>query len=851
MPVSYVPFDLQDGYIHDWLVAGPQAIAVQGVASLPAGASKAQILGHFYAESSGIERLPVEPGPLDESTFRVEDYEGLWATYACAEDHFVDLSARYPSCHYLRGWAYTELDVPDSRTLVLGLTADGPADVWLNGAHVHRGDAFGFHSSALQASLRQGANELLVRFEHVGSGACRHRFALKLTGQTEGVQVRIPTAIEDVAYRNQLASLFNSAYTDRDVFTRDETITVHWPGDMRGSDEAVIRLQTPDGRIYAEHRAAAVPGQSSAFLPALHAPQGPLRLRFLPRTQLFYDQNVRVERQIALWGMGLEAYSEVPFGIYPERRLQALQHAMRGGGVFAEIAKMALGQWAAVETTPILAAIDTVNRHEADAPLFLVALLGMLCRWGEQPDFPAALKDPIETCLLGFRGWDTPPAAGGIDATAESTRILLHTSEILAGQLLPDRVFAASGRTGQWHRERGERMALVWLRHRGTGGFAAWDSPNAFEAELVALAHLMDLSETEAVWQLVTVTMDKLLFTLALNTYRGVFGATQGAADVTSIKGGLLAATAGISRLLWGQGVFNHHLAGVVSMACMEDYQLPPLIPDIAMTSREELWNRECHVTGDAEAETVNKVTYRTPDFLLASAQDYHPGEPGGRQHVWQATLGPEAVVYTTHPACVGRGEGHAPGFWLGNATLPRVAQWKDVLIAIYDVPEDDWMGYTHAYFPTYAFDAHALLENAQGQAWAFAQKGEGYVAITASQGLSWITQGPAAYRELRSYGHDAVWCCQMGRAAWDGDFEAFQERVLSLPVVFDKLVVRFDTLRGETLTFGWEGPILRNGEEVPLSGFRHYENPYCVTDLGALEMEIRSDRYLMRLKFG
>jgi hypothetical protein len=89
-----------------------------------------------------------------------------------------------------------------------------------------------------------------------------------------------------------------------------------------------------------------------------------------------------------------------------------------------------------------------------------------------------------------------------------------------------------------------------------------------------------------------------------------------------------------------------------------------------------------------------------------------------------------------------------------------------------------------------------------------------------------------------------------MGRAALDGEFEAFQERVLALPLAFEARAVQFETLRGETLTFGWDGPFSRDGVTQALSGFKHYENPYTVTDLDAPEMEIRSEHYLMRLRF-
>jgi hypothetical protein len=89
-----------------------------------------------------------------------------------------------------------------------------------------------------------------------------------------------------------------------------------------------------------------------------------------------------------------------------------------------------------------------------------------------------------------------------------------------------------------------------------------------------------------------------------------------------------------------------------------------------------------------------------------------------------------------------------------------------------------------------------------------------------------------------------------MGRAALDGDFSAFQDKVLALDVAFEELSVRCATLRGETLTFGWEGPLMRNGKEEPITGFKHYDNPYCVADLPTSEMEIRHGGQAMRLDF-
>jgi hypothetical protein len=307
---------------------------------------------------------------------------------------------------------------------------------------------------------------------------------------------------------------------------------------------------------------------------------------------------------------------------------------------------------------------------------------------------------------------------------------------------------------------------------------------------------------------------------------------------------------------MWGMGVFNQHILGPVSLACAVNYELPLLIQQIATALPDEMWSREHHagefekwcdrINGPWE---VNKVTYKTPDYMLCSAQDYRPGEKGSQQHIWQATMGPDAVVFVNHPAWVSEEGSHRPDFWHGNIILPRTAQWKDVLLSIHNLPEDDWLGFTHAYFPVFAFDEYVLRDGVDGQKWAFARKDDGYLALTAAQGFELITRGDNAYRELRSYGLHNSWLCHMGRAALDGEFNDFQKKVLALSVNFDDLAVQCDTLRGETLAFGWQGPLLLNGQEQPITGFKHYENPYCVADLAAPQMEIAFGNRLMQLE--
>jgi hypothetical protein len=89
-----------------------------------------------------------------------------------------------------------------------------------------------------------------------------------------------------------------------------------------------------------------------------------------------------------------------------------------------------------------------------------------------------------------------------------------------------------------------------------------------------------------------------------------------------------------------------------------------------------------------------------------------------------------------------------------------------------------------------------------------------------------------------------------MGRTVLDGNFEEFQTRILALAVQFGGGQTRWTTLRGETLAFGWSGPLRVNGNEEPMSDFAHYDSPFCLSEAGNTTMEIRYADYAMRLDF-
>ena len=183
--------------------------------------------------------------------------------------------------------------------------------------------------------------------------------------------------------------------------------------------------------------------------------------------------------------------------------------------------------------------------------------------------------------------------------------------------------------------------------------------------------------------------------------------------------------------------------------------------------------------------EEVNVYTYRTPHYLLSSAVDYRPGYGGDQQQAWQATLGPTAVCFTTDPPNT-RTEGLTPNYWTGSGSLPRVAQVKNVAIAVYRVETrpglyvTNRLPYTHAWLPRDEFD-----EIVEREGWILARKGEGYLALRAQHPYRWQKEGPWAGREVIVEGQRAIWICELGSEAENGSFERFCAAICAAPLAF------------------------------------------------------------------
>ncbi len=842
MKKNYLVYKLADGYINDWLVLGPcqTPITEQPQPGESSRAFRTRVLAATDHTTPDYATAPVE---IDKITSGDKDF--FWEIEHLKDDHLLERASFLPVYTLAHVWAFTRVNCAGAKAVTLNVTATSPVSVWVNGRHVTYGDRMTEISDqtaqtyTFPVGLRPGSNDLMIRLEQVAAGDSVMALAVRLQDvPLDTVKILVPTVTGDPKRRQEWETAFSYTYLSQSVYSRDDTIKLMCSDDMPEELKAVARLQKLDDSIYAEVFGDLKAGAVIEGVYGVQLPLGPMKATLMPPAESYYDNRFRAKYTLPFANSNA-VYSTEAAGEYEERLIITMQEAQRSDDkLYAEIAKMALGWWEVLDVREIRTVLGQIKRAEAQCLPDLVGLAGMQVRMAHYEKFPADLRPEIEECLTAF-----DYAAQGIfapDMTLEYNQIALYAARILAGQAFPKATFTASGLSGKQERSRGEKLAEAWLRQHAQTGFAQWNSRT--DLIIAALAHLADLAESETTCELAAVLLDKLVFGLAINSFQGTFGAVRADARAAWMRSGRFAPEAALNSLLWGTGNHNTYFKGAVSLALAgHNYELPEIIHTIGMDPRPEALTREQQQVSDSDR--VNIVTYKTPDFMLSSAQDYHAGQTGRREHIWQATMGPDALVFSNHPGSCSESDARQKGWWCGNGKLPRVAQWNNALIAVYNLGDSDPLGFTHAYFPAFAFDEHALE-----QGWAFARKGDAYLALYAEQGMKMNEVGADAHCALRSDGLRNVWLCQMGRKEVDGSYEEFCQKVLAKAVTINDLDVAWETARGDKLHFAWSGPLSVNGKDEAISGFKNVDSPYALAEFPAETMDIGIGEQIMRL---
>jgi len=316
----------------------------------------------------------------------------------------------------------------------------------------------------------------------------------------------------------------------------------------------------------------------------------------------------------------------------------------------------------------------------------------------------------------------------------------------------------------------------------------------------------------------------------------------------------------------WGQGAQFPWQVVPTSVAAVKEYDLfetanfqqaKALEPVLATTDDAGLQALAKSLAVQVNPGLLSQVdtyTWRSPEVMLSTAQDWRPGQRGEQDHISQATVDAHALVFTQHPKVdVSTSEEASDNnsYWTGDGGIPRAAQQENVSIAIYDPAYDDGGGvgsgaysftyqdYTHAYFPTEHFE-----EYVQRDGWTIARKGDAFVALWSARPTHWrqyeegqfTNELTAEFDLVADGGPTNVWITEVATASdftgEDDPYEAFVSAITaSEPEVAGWVAcpanakcprtpgptVTYDSPSQGVLTFGWDST-LPTDEQAPFT---------------------------------
>lgn len=857
------------GYIRDWLVSPAwsspcddldQVLASDGSPWGPEGRwvltngpDVAPLKRVLYKRHSLLTQqlLPqvVEDGSISWTRAAGDDPStGTWQRVNTGGDGLVDWSRFCFTPEYRHAIAATTLEVDQAEYRDLEVASTGPVAVFVGGELLLATDDFGYMEPIrhrIRVRLESGTTPVVVATWQVAFRECRHIVAVRVDGPPVRVVLPSPGADE---HRSRVAEQLLDSIGVGPWVSTDGTTKLTGPRDSRllvsvggGPAQALVLDEGTAVLDLAQAQPDSGAGSEGAAS-MLSTGESELTIRVdHPDVPVF-----RVARVATL----PPKRRDRPHGADPQVwRQEFLRHsADTDAGTARALARQALEPGRPLDPADLETPLRMIGSRYDCADFEAVGLVHL---WRRIPleCWPEDARTKVRSALTTFKYWIDQPGLDAMCYFTENHQFVWHTAELLVGEMFADETFSGTGWTGRQHAEHAYPLAEEWIHRKLAGGFSEFDSNAYLAIDCFALVSLIEFAESPDLRHLAEALLDKCLLTLATNSWKGVHGAAHGRSYTHTLRSARFEETAPIMWLLWGVGALNDATLPATSLATTEHYSLPPVIRSLAQHAPEEwdgrqVYRGEYRLHHDLLARPYGSDlrVWRTPDAMLSSVQDYRSGLPGLQEHIWGATLGSEIQVFATHPAADTISSAARPNSWAGQLVLPRAHQDRDTVLVLHRVPDHDWIGTTHVWFPAELFD-----EWQQVGPWLAGRVDDGYVAIATAGGLRPQLTGDEAWQCWWPNGDGRSYVATIGRRAVDGPFADFVA-ALSEPVFDGNKAdpsVGWTARDGRVLHVAWSQAFTVDGHPAGLGPDGrpedppHLANPACRQEFGATRLEV------------
>ena len=775
---------------------------------------------------------------------------GTWTRHHTPADGVIERSTFCYTPTYRMFVAATRLEVDQAEVRGIEIRSTGPAQVWVGGELVLDHDEFGYMqpwTREIETLLPPGTADIVIASWNVALREVRQTVAVRILGLPLRVVIPSPCADE---HRDAEAERLLAAVALRRWEADADRFALHGPPGLR------VRVSLgglPVGPVTFD-------ADGRAVVPIITKDPDSEQASMLGTGELTVevgvDDDACPSRRTLLVGYLPWRTRQQPEGTLEDWRAELLEHVTTRSGSARCLARHALGPG---EDGIVVTAVDLgtpLRFIEARGDCADFEAVGLMLLWHRVPKsrWEPAAREAVRSALLGFKYWIDQPGTDAMCYFTENHQLVWHTAETLVGGAFSDETFANTNWTGARHAEHGRAMAQAWVTHKLTSGFSEFDSNAYLAIDVLALVALVDHAADEVLRRSAEALLDKILFTLAANSWRGAHGSAHGRSYTPTLRASCLEETAPIMWLAWGMGALNEAALPATALATSTAYRMPEVIRAVATDADHDWLGRQSYLGAYgferdllARPYASQVVVRRGPGGMVSSVQDYRAGLPGLQEHVWGITLRGQVQVWATNPAAMNHGSHTRPSAWVGHRVLPRVRQHDRTVIALHQL--QGATANVHLWFPVARLD-----EWEQHEEWLIGRKGEGYVAVACAGGWDPDRTGDEAWQRRVPFGEGTA---LVAVHADHREHASLSDLLNALPTLtFGRShgpAVHIDQRGGPQLALDWDGPFLVDGRPVGVEGGLpekplHLDNPACRSAADDDELEVRWAGQTLRL---
>ncbi len=727
-----------------------------------------------------------------------EDSNLKWEYYCneAGNSIFVDKSFFYSNPTLIELDAATIINCNTSKTVSATLFTYACIDVYLNGKKVANGTPPVYKpikKSSFNLNLQQGENLLYVKMSNLGIRDSRTMFAIAL--DTSDVNISLPDKENTACLMQAKEQLYSLTYSNGEI---SFNTPVSYP--------TYLIYKSKKEEIKSNNKIKA-PKDTTMFYISIETPSGNIKrkLETLDSNRAMYKKTNGAPLNEIL------------------KALANVESQLRGSGAYFSahhvLARYALGLNTKNDEKLIRNDLKFIDSRGDCADFLVAAIVRLIIKY----KIDVALYSDIKESLLNFRYWMDEPGSDGMCFWSENHALMFHGSQLILSDLFKDDVFTNCGKTGEEIYPQAKRRCLEWLDDIESEDFEEFNSATYVPVTVAALLNIVDFAPQD-MSKRASKLLDKIFNVLCRHVFDGTVITPQGRVyrDV------IIPYEQTVQTILYiidSNSPFPKEPLPFVSMFGTTKYTLPHNLLDIIykdysiqyttgrtqvnleknknyiLTSVDSPANMDIKYWDNIYEDVgANKDSYAFTKSLnecFHGTSHFRPGTYGYQQHLWSAALNNECIVFVNHPGNDIDGGGMRPGYWYGNLITPALKQNNNILGAIYSIPLDNPIAFTHVFWPTAKFDEWCYEDN-----WLLGKTNSGYIGLWCSDGLEQFNGSVLQNCEYRCSNIQSAYVCICEEISKTSDLKEFLQTCKNLTPQFDKTLNKLSICGNDYLTY-------------------------------------------------